>query len=322
MSDQPTTTGNAAGAGDAAPDRAAGGAAATAGPVSPGSPVPRRMFGLGGTRSRASSASLVVGGVLAALLVIVALTSPWLGFPDPMHTELTQRLRPPGTPGHPLGTDQLGRDMLSRVLSGARWSLGIGTVATAIGLAIGVTLGVAAGWARGVPRILLTRAIDIGISFPYLVIALTVVAVVGRGFWPLALTLGLVCWPPIARVGYAETLGLAQREYVVAARLMGVRASVVVLSHVLPALRPTVQVMAAFTFAEMMISESGMSFLGLGAPLGAPTWGNELSASRSYLPQAPWMMLVPAAAIVIGVLAANLVGDGLTARAHRREVES
>ncbi|MEU6075771.1 ABC transporter permease [Micromonospora sp. NPDC047074] len=281
-------------------------------------PAPRRMFRFGGARRGGGPVTLGIGVALALGLVTVALVAPLLNLADPMQTDLTRRLNPPGTPGHLLGTDQLGRDVLSRVLAGARWSLGIGSTAMLLGVTIGVSLGVAAAWSRSWLRTVLTRAIDIGISFPYLVTAITVVAVVGRGFWALALTLGLVCWPPVARVVYAETLGLREREYVLAARLMGVRAVSTVANHVLPALRPTVQVMAAFTFAEMMISESGLSFLGLGAPLGEPTWGNALSESRSYLATAPWMMLAPAGAIVIAVLAANLIGDGLTARSRRR----
>jgi peptide/nickel transport system permease protein len=281
-------------------------------------PTPRRLFRTGGPRRKGTPATFIVGCFFGAVLVIVAIFGSWLNLPDPTATDLTSRLLPPGTEGHLLGTDQLGRDVLSRVVAGAQWSLGIGSVAMSLGVFIGVSLGVSAAWSNGIARMVLTRAIDIGISFPYLVIALTVVAVVGRGFWSLALTLGLVCWPPVARVVYAETLGLREREYVVAARLIGVRSLANIGTHVLPALRPTVQVMAAFTFAEMMISESGMSFLGLGAPLGAPTWGNALSESRAYLATAPWMMLAPAAAIIMGVLAANFIGDGLTARAHRR----
>lgn len=293
------------------PDRA--GAAVRPAPVRP-----RRMFRFTGARTTGGQLRLVVGLAVAALLVVVTLVGPYLGLPDPTQTDLAQRLQPPGTSGHLLGTDQLGRDILSRTVAGTRWSLGIGLVAVSIGAVIGVSLGVAAAWAPRLLQAVFARIIDIGISFPYLVIAMTVVAVVGRGFWSLALTLGLVCWPPIARVMYAETLGLRERDYVVAARTVGVRPLTVVATHVLPALRPTIQVMAAFTFAEMMISESGMSFLGLGAPLGEPTWGNALSESRAYLATAPWMMLVPASAIVSAVLAANFIGDGLNALARRR----
>ncbi|WP_433359682.1 ABC transporter permease [Streptosporangium sp. CA-115845] len=262
---------------------------------------------------RGSPLSLAVGVGMCAVLVLLALTHRMLEPYDPGASELARRLLAPGG-DHLLGTDQLGRDVLSRVLAGTSWSLGIGTVATALGAVTGTLIGVGAGWSQGWVRVVLTRAVDIGISFPYLVTAITVIAVIGHGFWPLALTLGLVSWPTFARVVYAETLGLAKREYVTAARLIGVGRLASVFSHVLPALRPTLQVMAAFMFADMLIAESSLSFLGLGAPLGVPTWGNMLAESKSYLATSPWLMLAPAAATVASVLAANMLGDGLTAR--------
>jgi peptide/nickel transport system permease protein len=224
------------------------------------------------------------------------------------------RLQGPSLSGAWFGTDGLGQDVYSRVIAGFRWSLGIGTVGTLLGGFIGLTLGVSAAWSRKTLRTILSRIIDIGISFPYLIIAVTIVTVVGRGFWPLALTLGLVCWPTIARVVYAETLTLREREYVTAARLFGISSLRSIFTHILPALRPTIQVVAAFTFAELLIAESGLSFLGLGAPLGTPTWGNMLNDSRVYMATSPWMMLAPVSAIIITIFAANLLGEGLNAR--------
>lgn len=279
--------------------------------------APRRMW-KSGRQVRSTSFTFGLGIVVAGLLVIVAITAPLLGLADARSTDLIARLLPPGSEGHLLGTDQLGRDILSRTVAGAQWSLGIGLTAMTIGLIIGVAIGVGAAWARPWLSAILSRLIDVGMSFPYLVIAITIIAVLGRSFWALALTLGLVCWPPIARVLFAETLGLREREFVVAARLVGLKPLLVIATHVLPALRPTILVMAAFIFAEMMISESGMSFLGLGAPLGDPTWGNALSESRAYLAVAPWMMFVPATAIVLAVVSANFIGDGLTARSAQR----
>jgi peptide/nickel transport system permease protein len=159
---------------------------------------------------------------------------------------------------------------------------------------------------------LLTRFVDLAVSLPYLVIAMVVVAIVGRGFWPLALTLGVVSWPVFARVVYAETLSLRTRQYVLAARLAGVTGGRVILSHVLPGLRPTLLVLCAFQFADMLIAESGLSFLGLGTPLGEPTWGNLLSSSRGYLVNAPWLLLGPGAAVALAIIAASLIGDGLS----------
>jgi peptide/nickel transport system permease protein len=268
-------------------------------------------------RSRRVVPTLVVGLVLAAGLLLVALAQTWLVPYDPAATALADRLRPPGG-GHLLGTDQLGRDVFSRVLTGFRWSLGVGVVATTVGAIIGTTIGIVAGWSTGWPRAVLTRVVDLAISFPYLVIAIVVVALVGRGFWPLALTLGVVTWPTYARVVYAETLSLRTREYVLAARLVGASPARTLASHVLPGLRPTLLVLCAFQFADILVAESGLSFLGLGAPLGSPTWGNMLAESRAYLVDAPWLLLAPAGAIVLAVVTANLLGDGLSARARSR----
>ncbi len=292
-------------------DRARG---ATGGEPVVRTPLTRRVmrFGGGPPAPWLLRAGLAIGG----FMLVVALIAPLLAL-DPDATDLAARLQAPSAE-HVLGTDSLGRDVLARVVAGFRWSLSIAAMATLIGLLIGTVLGVSAAWHSGKIRAVLTRAIDVGISFPYLVTALTFISVVGRGFWPLVLTLGLVNWPTIARVVYAQTLSLREREYVVAARLMGVRSLRSVLTHVLPALRPTALVVVAFMFAEMLVAESGLSFLGLGAPLGTPTWGNMLSESRAYLSVAPWQMIAPAVAIVLAVLAANFVGDGLTSRSHLR----
>lgn len=275
-------------------------------------PTPRGPL-LARRRSLGTPTALWIGAAIAGLMVLTTVLTVLFPVGDPEAIDLAARLSPPDA-DHPMGTDQLGRDLGVRVLSGFAWSLGIGGVATLLSLGIGTVIGVLSGWYAGIVRTVLTRVIDIGISFPFLVVAVTVVAVVGRGFWPLALTLGAVSWPTVARVVYAETLSLREREFVVAARLIGVRGPRSILTHLLPALRPSLQVIAAFTFADLLVAESGLSFLGLGAPLGDATWGNMLADSRAHLVSAPWMMLVPATVIVLAVLAANLLGDGLSAR--------
>jgi peptide/nickel transport system permease protein len=265
-------------------------------------------------KSTTSPLILKISAATLAFLFLVAVFQSFLYTVDPAFSDLDQRLLGPSFGGPWLGTDALGQDVFSRVIAGFRWSLGIGTIGTAIGLLIGLILGIGAAWSRKRMRVILSRIIDIGISFPYLIIAITIVTVVGRGFWPLALTLGLVCWPTIARVVYAETLTLREREYVTAARLFGIGSFTSIFTHILPALRPTIQVVTAFTFADLLIAESGLSFLGLGAPLGTPTWGNMLNDSRIYMAQAPWMLLGPVIAIIVTIFAANLLGEGLNAR--------
>ncbi len=278
-------------------------------------PITRRVFG---RKSNRSPLTLKISASILGALFIVALFQPLFYRVDPAYLELALRLQPPSLSGAWLGTDALGQDVYSRVIAGFRWSLGIGTIATLIGGFIGISLGVSAAWSRKRLRTFLSRIIDIGISFPYLIIAVTIVTVVGRGFWPLALTLGLVTWPIIARVVYAETLTLREREYVTAARLFGIGSVRSIFTHILPALRPTIQVVAAFTFAEILIAESGLSFLGLGAPLGTPTWGNMLNDSRAYMTSAPWMMFGPVTAIIVAIFAANLLGEGLNTREKSR----
>ncbi len=278
-------------------------------------PITRRSIA---KKSKGSTLSLRISASILGFLFIVALFQPFFYRVDPTYSDLMLRLQSPSLSGAWLGTDALGQDVFSRVIAGFRWSLGIGTVGTLIGGLIGISLGVSAAWNRGRLRTFLSRLIDIGISFPYLIIAETIVTVVGRGFWPLALTLGLVCWPTISRVVYAETLTLREREYVTAARLFGIGSIRSIFTHILPALRPTIQVVAAFTFAELLIAESGLSFLGLGAPLGTPTWGNMLNDSRSYMVDAPWMMFGPVTAIIVTIFAANLLGEGLNAHEQSR----
>jgi len=263
-------------------------------------------------------AQLWLGLVLGFAVMIVTLLHPWLTPYDPLQGSLLARLRPPGTAGHWLGTDQLGRDIWTRTLYGFPWSLGIATTATAISTFIGVAVGLAAARSTGRLRSVFLLGVDTVIAFPILVLAVTVIALLGRGFWPLTLTLGLATWPLIARVVYAESLGLLQRDYVLAARLFGVGGARILWTHLLPGLRPTILVVAAFAFADKLIAESALSFLGLGAPLDAPTWGNMLAESRQYMVNAPWMMLVPAAAIVTAVMMLNLIGDGIAAASRLR----
>ena len=281
---------------------------------------PRSLLGRvlpGRSAGPAASIELLLGLVLAAGLVALVLFKDAFQTHDPYVGDLMDRFSAPGVGGHLLGTDNLGRDLWSRVLEGLRWSTAAALIATFISFAIGTTLGLLAARRPGLVRTVVNQVVDTVLSFPGVVIAMIVVAVVGRGFWPLTLTLGILSWPVFARVVYAEAGSLIRRDYVVAAELMGARSLAILWGHVLPGLRPSLMVMLAFHFADMLIIESALSFLGLGAPIGVPTWGNMLQESRDFLFLAPWLMTVPAAGIVIAVLAANLVGDGLAARSRK-----
>lgn len=261
---------------------------------------------------------LRIGIGLSVVLLIATVFNRQLQPSDPRVQSLRGRLTAPGSE-FLLGSDQLGRDIAARLLAGLPWSLGVAALSTLCALVIGCAIGTMAGWSNGVVRTVLARAIDVAISFPTLVLVITVIAILGRGFVPLVVTLALASWPMFARVVYAETLGLREREYVTASRLLGLRSRRALAIHVLPGLRPTVVVMAAFTFADMLIAESALSFLGIGAPLGEPTWGNMLADSRLHLMKAPWMMIAPATTIVLAVSAANLLGDGYAAYTRQRQ---
>lgn len=268
----------------------------------------RRMLGV---RARRVPGLLVAG--LVGLVITVVLTffgEAIAGF-EPGKQALAERLQPPLREGHLLGTDRLGRDMLARVTDGFAWSLPVGLIATTIAASLGTVIGVAAGWSEGWLRSVLSRFMEMAISFPYLVLAVAIISVTGHGFWALTLVLGLVSWISFARVIFVETQSIKKKEYVLAARLMGLRPTRIVATYVLRGLRHTIAVMFAFIFADLLVAEAGLSFLGVGAPLGEPSWGIMLAASREQLFTAPWMMYAPAAAVVLAVLTANLLGDGL-----------
>ncbi len=260
---------------------------------------------------------IVIGILFAGIVLGLLIFRPLLSTHDPMQGDLMLRFQPPGTENHWLGTDELGRDIWSRVLAGLQWSMSAAVTATAIAFVIGTLLGLLAARFPGFVRTIIRQSIDTVLSFPGLIVAICVIAVFGQGFQQLVLTLGLLSWPVFARVVYAEALSLLEREYVLSAQLIGVNRMTVLYRHVLPGLRATLMVMIAFHFADMLIAESALSFLGIGAPLGEPTWGNMLAASRDKLFQAPWMMLVPAGAIVLAVVTANLVGDGIATVSRR-----
>lgn len=276
------------------------------------------------SRLRTGSLQLDVGLVMFTILILALIGQALFMPASALDGDLPSRLKGPGYQGHVFGTDQLGRDLLFRVLGGLPWSLGIAGLATLILASIGTVLGLIAAWYTNFIRTIVLLFISTVIAFPFLVLALVAVAIIGRGFWPITLTLGLIAWPVVARVIYAEGRSLLTREYVLAARLFGVSKWSILFMHVLPGIRPTILVMGAFLFAVMLILESALSFLGLGAPLNAPSWGNMLSDSRQYLVNAPWMMFVPAGAIVSAVISLNLIGDGVAeiSRKRARAVEA
>ena len=234
--------------------------------------------------------------------------------------DLENRLLPPGSAGHPLGTDGLGRDVLARVILGSRYTFGIAAMATAIAVGIGIPLGLLGVIGPPWLRVFVGRFVDLTIAFPSLVLAIVMLGILGRGSLTLALALGLFYWPLFARVTLAQGQGIRVQQYVTAATLFGVSQPRLILRHILPGIAPTVSVVIAFQFANLLISTAGLSFLGLGPPLGVPEWGAMLADARGELTRAPWLLAGPGAAIAWSVILANLIGDDLAARtrAHRR----
>lgn len=257
---------------------------------------------------------LWTGGALLTGIVLLALIGPMLTLQDARFIDLEHRFLLPLSAGHLLGTDQLGRDLLARTLRGLRWSFATAASATLLAFLIGTPLGLLAGRSKSLLGKTIRQVTALAQSFPVFVLAVSLVAIVGNGFIALATILGLVTWPVFCRIVQAETSSLFRREYVLAAEMLQMSSLRLYCRHILPGLMASLSVLVPFHFADMLIAESALSFLGIGAPLGAATWGNMLQESRSYLLNAPWIMLVPAGAVVILVITANLLGDGLRSR--------
>lgn len=263
-------------------------------------------------------AELAAGGTLFALIVLAAVLGGLIQTHDPTESDLLARFGPAATGGHLLGTDHMGRDLWSRLIAGLQWSMACALSANVINLIIGTGLGLLAAERPGWTRTIVRQIADTFQSFPTLVVTIVVVVVIGHGFLPLVLTLGLVSWPIFMRVAFAEASSIYERDYVKAARIAGAGRLAIMLGHVLPGLRASLLVIFALHFATLLIAESALSFLGIGAPLGVPTWGNMLAESRQYVLVAPRLLLVPAGAIIFAVITTNLLGDGMAAYARRR----
>ena len=254
-------------------------------------------------------------GVIAAAVVVAAF-APALAPSDPVKNRLLDRLTPPmwaqgGSPRHPLGTDTLGRDVLSRLLHGARISLTVGLAAVLVAGGVGVGLGLVAGYRGGWADDLLMRLGDIQLAFPVLLLGVAVIAVLGASLINMILVLGASGWVTYARIARGETLSLKERDFVAAARALGAPARHVVVRHLLPNVLPSLMVVATFSVARTIIAEASLSFLGLGLPPPAPSWGAMLDEGRNYVTTGWWLALFPGLAILLLVLAINLCGDWL-----------
>lgn len=250
-----------------------------------------------------------VAFAVLAVIVVAGLLAPWLGLPDPDRGSLIDRLKPPLTAGHLLGTDEFGRDLLSRVVWGARVSLGVGFLAVGIAALFGVTLGLVSGYLGGRFDFWSQRFIDLLLAFPYILLALMIVAILGPGLTNTMLAISIAGIPYYVRIARASALALREREFVEAAEAMGARTGWILLKHVLTNSLSPILVAATLDVGFMIMAAAGMSFLGLGAQPPLAEWGVMLSNGRQFLRVAPWVSLVPGAMIFLVVLALNLLGD-------------
>jgi len=268
--------------------------------------------GLGGALRRMARENrlAVISAAVILLFILAAVFAPLLTPYTEKQMDLMNRLAPPSGQ-HPFGTDDGGKDILTRLLYGARVSLLVGVVPTILSVALGTVLGVIAGYAGGRTDTVIMRLADIVLAFPSMLLAMVIMYTLGNSLWDVFLTLALVGWAGVARVVRAETLRLRNSEYVDAARMAGVSGPAIVLRHILPNCMPTLIVLFTLNIPSAILTESGLSFLGLGVQPPFASWGLMVNAGRSFLNQAPWMSLIPCAAIMLVVLAFNFLGDGL-----------
>jgi peptide/nickel transport system permease protein len=252
----------------------------------------------------------VAGLAIVIVLVIVALFAPWVATHDPFAQDLTQRLLPPSAQ-HWFGTDQVGRDIFSRVIHGSRVTLLIVGLVVAIVAPIGLAIGTIAGYAGGKVDSVLMRTTDIFLAFPGLVLALAFVAALGPGLVNAVIAISLTHWPGFARLARAETLIVRSADFIAASRIQGASSARIVLRHVVPMCVPSMIVRMTLSMAGVILTAAGLGFLGLGAQPPSPEWGAMLASGRRFLIDYWWMATFPGLAILVVSLAFNLLGDGL-----------
>lgn len=264
----------------------------------------RRLFTLEG-----------VGAAMVASLIVVAILAPWLAPYDPTRA-VAPTFGDPGAPSiaFPMGTDELGRDVLSRIIFGARISLTVGLAAMLVTMTIGVAIGLCSGFFGGATDFILMRFTDVMLTLPALLLAMALVAVLRPSLLTILIVIGLVSWTQVARVVRAETLTMSKRDFVIGARTLGAPSTRLIARHIFPNVMPIIVVMAALGTSGTLLLDAALSFLGLGVPPPTPSWGRMINEATIYFRTAPWLAMFPGLAIFYAVLGFNLLGYGFLRR--------
>jgi ABC-type dipeptide/oligopeptide/nickel transport system permease subunit len=267
-------------------------------------------------RKLARNPAALAGSLILLVVVAAALAAPWVAPHDPARQSLIRRFTPPvwaagGSTSYLLGTDQVGRDILSRMVHGARVSLLVGVSAVLVSLLVGVSLGLLSGFRGGRVDVAIMTVVDVTLSFPQLLLALAFVGALGPSLVTIIVVLGLTGWERYARVVRAEVLALREKDFIEAARAMGVGWVRTLLRHVLPNTFSSIVVMSTLQVAQAILQEAALSFLGVGSGSAYPTWGQMIALGRDFVTVAWWLPTFPGLAILLTVLAINLVGDRL-----------
>ena len=268
------------------------------------------MFGTDWLRSLSRHPLALVGSIIVAGLLTASLLAPILAPHDPVEQRLYERLQAPSV-ANPMGTDEFGRDILSRVIYGARISMRIGLICIAIAVGIGAPLGLIAGYFGGLAETLIMRLVDVMLAFPSILLAIAIVAIIGPGIDKVMVAVSIVLVPQFARLVRASTLSVREMTHVEAARALGATDARIVVFSVLPNCLAPLIVQTSLSLATAILDAAGLSFLGLGAQPPTPEWGAMLSSGRELLLTAPWVMTFPGLAIFLVALGFNLLGDGL-----------
>ena len=261
-------------------------------------------------RAIRKNSTTLVGIVLTLFILLVALLAPWLAPFDPIQQEISKGDLPPG-PVHILGTDSYGRDVLSRIIMGTRISLTIALSAVGIAMIIGSLVGVTAGYKGGIIDTVTTRIIDMLMTFPTIILGLMVLAILGSGMFNLTVAISVAITPRFARVARGAAIALRERDYIQAARALGMSDFRIIFVHILPNIANEILVVGTLWMATAILQEANLSFIGLGVRPPTPSWGGMIRDGVNQLLNLPWLSIAPGAAIFIVVLAFNMIGDGL-----------